>query len=182
MHTSDNDSEARDHGLRRVIGLRGVTAACFNCVVGVGIFGLPAAVAGVLAGSRVSTAGGLYAYARAAYGPVLSGVAGMLLLFFNLIASSAALARFAIDALGSIWPQVGERMAGTALLAALFGGLAAVNVRGARQGANLTSLMALIKIVPLVLIVAVGLFAIDPANLRWTGTPSTTALGKGLPC
>lgn len=203
MQMSGNDSERHDHSLRRVIGLRGVTAACFNCVVGVGIFGLPAAVAGVLgpaailaygvclvlmallglclaeAGRRVSTAGGLYAYARAAYGPVLSGVAGMLLLFFNLIASSAALARFAIDALASIWPQVGDRAPSTALLAVLFGGLAAVNVRGARQGANLTSLMALIKIVPLVLIAAVGLFAINPANLVWTGIPSPTALGQG---
>ncbi|RYG57652.1 MAG: APC family permease [Alphaproteobacteria bacterium] len=200
---SGNNSEGQDHKLRRVIGLRGVTAACFNCVVGVGIFGLPAAVAGVLgpaailaygvclvlmaliglclaeAGSRVSTAGGLYAYARAAYGPVLSGVAGMLLLFFNLLASSAALARFAIDALASIWPQIGNAAVSTVLLAVLFGGLAAVNVRGARQGANLTSLMALIKIIPLVLIVAIGMFAIDPTKLAWPSIPTPTALGQG---
>ena len=166
MPTGGVETEADYHSLRRVIGVQGVAAACFNGVVGVGIFGLPAAVAGVLgpaailaylvclvligllglcfaeAGSRVSEAGGLYAYARAAYGPVLSGVAGILMLFFNLISSSAALARFAIDALASIWPAVGDWMVSTVLLALLYGALAAVNVRGARQGAKLTALMA----------------------------------------
>ena len=90
--------------LPRVIGVSGVAFTAFNCVVGVGIFGLPGIVANVLgpaaivaylvclvlfglialclaeAGSRVSGAGGLYAYASAAFGPVVGGVAGMLLL------------------------------------------------------------------------------------------------------
>lgn len=68
--------------LPRVIGVSGVAFTAFNCVVGVGIFGLPGLVAGALgsaaifaylvliglialclaeAGSRVSDAGGLYA-------------------------------------------------------------------------------------------------------------------------
>ena len=94
-----------DSTLPRVIGVSGVAFTAFNCVVGVGIFGLPGLVAAVLgpaailayvvclllfglialclaeAGSRVSSAGGLYAYASTAFGPVVGGVAGMLMLF-----------------------------------------------------------------------------------------------------
>lgn len=203
MQSIEDNAHAAHSALRRVIGVRGVAAASFNGVVGVGIFGLPAVVAGVLgpaailaylvclllaallglclaeAGSRVSEAGGLYAYARAVYGPVLSGVAGILTLFFNLITSSAALARFAIDALAAIWPPAGRWGASALLLAILYGALAAINVRGARQGANLTSVMAAIKILPLVLIVAVGAFSIRPENLTWTGVPSMSAVGQG---
>lgn len=202
MRAAENDAEFNP-ALRRVIGVRGVAAASFNAVVGVGIFGLPAAVAGILgpaailaylvclvlagllglclaeAGSRVSAAGGLYAYARAAYGPVLSGVAGILVLFFSLIVSSAALARFAIDAFASIWPPAGTFGISALLLATLYAALAAINVRGARHGANLTSVMAAIKILPLVLIVVVGAFAIRPVNLAWTTTPTIAAVGEG---
>ena len=73
-----------------MIGVGGLTASAFNCIVGAGIFGLPgiaaamlgqAAISGYLvcavlvalvglclaeAGSRVITPGGLYAYAATA--------------------------------------------------------------------------------------------------------------------
>ena len=114
--------------LPRVIGVSGVAFTAFNCVVGVGIFGLPGLVAGVLgsaaifayavclvliglialclaeAGSRVSDAGGLYAYASSAFGPVVGGVAGALFLFASSIGSTAALARFFMDTLAGVWP------------------------------------------------------------------------------
>jgi amino acid transporter len=76
--------------LERVIGVGGVAFTSFNCIVGVGIFALPALVASLLgtasilaygaclvlialvglcfaeAGSRVPASGGMYAYAEAA--------------------------------------------------------------------------------------------------------------------
>lgn len=54
--------------LNRVICVGGVALTSFNCIVGVGIFALPALVAGVLA------SGGMYAYAEAAFGPIAGGV------------------------------------------------------------------------------------------------------------
>jgi len=86
-------AQERDAGLVRALGLRGMTFNTVNLVVGASIFVLPATVAGVLgpaaviayvvcaiamafvalcfaeAGSRVSTTGGVYAYAEAAFGP-----------------------------------------------------------------------------------------------------------------
>ncbi len=200
-----HDAASDDNGtpLNRVMGVRGVASASFNGIVGVGIFGLPGLVAAVLgpaailaygvcliliallglcfaeAGSRVSEPGGLYAYARAAYGPVMSGVAGMLILVANTLASSAALARFLIDALASLWPVLGTGGVSIALLAAFYACLAIVNVRGARGGARLTAVMAVLKLAPLVLLVAVGVFAIRPVNLAWSGMPSLAALGQG---
>lgn len=189
--------------LRRVLGVRGVASASFNGIVGVGIFGLPALVAGVLgpaailaylvclallalvglcfaeAGSRVSDAGGLYAYARAAYGPVLSGVAGMLVLVANTVASSAALARFLVEALAALWPPVAGAAASTIFLALLYGALAVVNIRGVQGSARLTAIMAAIKLAPLVLLVVAGAFAIDPVNLAWPGVPDAATIGQG---
>lgn len=118
--------------LDRVVGVTGVAFTAFNCIVGVGIFSLPGLVAGVLgpaaiiaypvcavlialvglcfaeAGSRVSGSGGLHAYATAAFGPIVGGVAGALSLFAFAIGSAAALARFFIDTLSGIWPALGS--------------------------------------------------------------------------
>ena len=120
-HTSDGPAD-----LKRVIGVGGVAFTAFNCIVGVSIFGLPSLVAGLLgpaailaygvcvvliglvglcfaeAGSRVPGSGGLYAYATAAFGPVVGGVAGALMLFANSIGSSAAVARLSLDILGGM--------------------------------------------------------------------------------
>ena len=187
--------------LPRVIGVSGVGFAAFNCIVGAGIFGLPGLVAGVLgpaaicayiaclvliglvalclaeAGSRVSDAGGLYAYASSAFGPVVGGVAGALYLFANAIANTAALARFFMDTLAGVWPTLSAPMLNLVALVVLYGGLAFVNIRGTRAGNRLTITFGILKFVPLALLVIVGAFYVDPANLAWTGLPAIDRIG-----
>jgi basic amino acid/polyamine antiporter, APA family len=189
--------------LERVIGVSGVAFASFNGIVGSGIFVLPALVAAVLgpaailaylvcivliglvglcfaeAGSRVSSAGGLYGYARVSLGPVAGGIAGTLTWFANCVASGAAIANFLLDTLATIWPVMGGPVARVAFLAALYALLAAVNIRGTRSGARLSVVMALIKLTPLVLLVVAGAFAIKGANLRWVAVPSVATIGQG---
>lgn len=193
----------RNSDLERVIGVGGVAFTAFNCVVGVGIFGLPGLVAGVLgpaallaylvclvlvglvalclaeAGSRVPEAGGLYAYAGAAFGPVVGGVAGALLLFANSIGSSAALARFLIDTLAGLWPALAQPWAGTAVLALVYAVLVLINIVGARSGSRLSVAFGLLKLAPLVLLVVAGVFAIQPANLVWPAMPPVSKVGEG---
>lgn len=188
--------------LPRVIGVAGVAFTAFNCVVGVGIFVLPSLVAGVLgpaailaygvclvliglvalcmaeAGSRVPNAGGLYAYAHAAFGPVIGGVAGMLLLFANAIGSAAALARFFIDTLATFWPAAGTPLLGALALVGIYSTLALVNVLGARDGSKLSVAIGIMKLTPLVALVAVGLFAIQPQNLAWPHVPPVAKIGE----
>ena len=187
--------------LPRVIGVSGVAFTAFNCVVGVGIFGLPGIVAGVLgasavlayvvclvlfglialclaeAGSRVTGAGGLYAYASAAFGPVVGGVAGVLMIFASSIGSAAAIARFFMDTLTGVWPFLADPVWSFAALVLLYGGIALVNILGTRDGNWLTIAIGFIKFVPLALLVIVGAFFVDPANLKWTGLPAAGKIG-----
>ena len=187
--------------LPRVIGTSGVAFTGFNCVVGVGIFGLPGIVANVLgpaaivaylvclvlfglialclaeAGSRVSGAGGLYAYASAAFGPVVGGVAGMLLLFASSVGSAAAIARFFMDTLAGVWPLVADPMWNFVVLTGLYGSIAFINILGARDGNWLTITIGLLKFAPLTLLVIFGAFHIVPGNLAWHEMPTTARIG-----
>ena len=189
--------------LPRVIGIPGVAFTAFNCVVGVGIFGLPGLVAAVLgpaaitayvvclvlfglialcfaeAGSRVSGAGGLYAYAFAAFGPVVGGVAGALMIVASSIGSAAAIARFFMDTLAGVWPWVADPLWGVVALTVLYGGIAFVNILGTRDGNGLTIVIGILKFVPLVLLAFIGAFFIDPANLSWSGLPTVGKIGDG---
>src|SRR5436190_23644059 len=114
--------------LKRVIGISALAFSSLNNIVGSGIFVLPALVAALLGpaailsylvcavlislvglcfaevGSRVTSAGGLYAYARVPFGPVVGGVAGTLLWCANSVVPSAAIANFLTDTLASSWP------------------------------------------------------------------------------
>ncbi len=189
--------------LPRVIGVTGVALTGFNCVVGVGIFGLPGLVAGVLgpaaitayavclvlfglialcfaeAGSRVSGAGGLYAYGSAAFGPVVGGVAGMLMLFASSIGSAAAIARFFMDTLAGVWPLLADPTWNFVALVMLYGGIALINILGTRDGNGLTIAIGILKFVPLALLVIVGAFHVVTGNLAWKGLPTPQQIGDG---
>jgi amino acid transporter len=189
-------------GLERVIGVGGVAFAAFNCIVGVGIFALPASVAAVLgpaailafavclvligfvglclaeAGSRVPGNGGLYAYATAAFGPVLGGVAGTLYFFATCVGSAAALARFALDTLAQMWPAAAQPAMGLTLLALVYSVLVAVNILGTRDGTRLTIAIGFVKLAPMIVLILFGLFSIQSSNLAWSEVPPVSKVGE----
>jgi basic amino acid/polyamine antiporter, APA family len=188
--------------LRRVIGVGGLTLLAINQIVGSGIFGLPGLAAELLGpaailaylivgvlmllvglcfaevGSRVAGAGGLYAYAHAAFGPVVGGIAGTLVWAASSAVSSAAVANLLVDTLAALEPALGGPVARVMILLSVYAVLAAVNVRGARHGSWLQGLLCLVKLLPLVALAAWGLFSIHTANLQWVGTPPTPKIGE----
>ncbi|HZI81780.1 MAG TPA: APC family permease [Vicinamibacterales bacterium] len=188
--------------LERVIGVGGLSASAVNCIVGSGIFGLPGLAAAILGpsaalaylvcallvgliglclaevGSRVSHPGGLYAYVSEAFGPVAGGVAGTLLWAANSVVSSAAVATLLMDTGAVMIPALGGGMWRVVGLVSLYALLASVNIRGARSGARLSTIMAVVKITPLVLLVIAGAFAVHPANLQWGAWPAPSQLGQ----
>ena len=188
--------------LERVIGVSGLGASAVNCIVGSGIFGLPGIAAAMLGpaavvaylvcallvsliglclaevGSRISGAGGLYAYVTVAFGPVLGGVAGTLLWFANSVAASAAVANLLMDTLAVMVPAIGAGVWRVVAFVALYAALATVNIRGARSGARLSIILAVVKIVPLVLLVVVGAFAVNASNLHWAAIPAVSQVGQ----
>jgi basic amino acid/polyamine antiporter, APA family len=188
--------------LERVIGVGGLSCSAINCIVGSGIFGLPGIAAAMLGpaavlayllcavlmglvglcfaevGSRVTGAGGLYAYATEAFGPVVGGIAGTLVWVANSVAASAAVASLLVDTLAVTTPALATGPARAATLITIYALLAAVNIRGVRSGARLSIALAVVKLVPLVLLVAVGSFAVHASNLQWVDVPTASNVGR----
>ena len=172
-------------GLVRAIGTRQLTASIINTTIGAGIFVLPAVAAAGLgaaapmayivcavlmalivccvaaAGSRVSLTGGLYAYVGVAFGPLFGFLAGVLYFLMATFAVASVASAFA-GSVGALWPGATTPVARAILIVVLFAGLAAVNVRGVKPGVGLVEAMTIAKLLPLVTLVAVGIWFVNP--------------------
>lgn len=194
-------SVASETGLVRAIGARQLTASIINVTIGAGIFVLPAAVAAGLgpaapvayivcavlmalivccfatAGSRVSLTGGLYAYVEVAFGPFVGFLAGVLYFFMATFAVASVASAFA-GSVGAAWPQTATPVGRSMVIVALFAGLAGVNVRGVKPGVRLVELMTALKLLPLVVLAAAGIWLVNPEYLRWPAVPAVSAVGR----
>jgi len=196
------DLESEPPRLERVIGTGALAATALNTIVGSGIFGLPGLAAAMLgpaailsyvvcavliglvglcfaeAGSRVHSAGGLYSYATAAFGPIVGGIVGTLMWAANSVAPSAAVAALLMDTGATLVPALSGGALRTGVLLAIYLTLAAVNIRGTRSGARVSMALAVIKIAPLAVLAMAGVFAVESANLQWTGFPAALGIGQ----
>jgi len=191
-------SQNPDALLPRALGTPQLAAGIFNYTVGSGIFVLPAAAVAALgtaaplayltcavlialvvlclaeAGSRVAATGGPYAYVDAGLGSLAGCVAGVLLFLTGLAGAAAVSTAFA-DSLAALF-GVTASWFDTVVIFAVFALLAGINVRGVRTGARLTEVATVVKLLPLVAFVVIGVFFIDPARLHWTEVPSAAAI------
>ncbi|HTK28963.1 MAG TPA: APC family permease [Vicinamibacterales bacterium] len=159
--------------------MRRLTAGVVNLLVGAGIFVLPATVASGLgaaapiayivcaavmalvvtcfaaAGSRVSLTGGLYAYIETAFGPLVGCLAAVMYGVAATFAAASVASALAGSA-GALAPPAASPAARAAIIAAVFGGLAIVNIRGVVAGARLVEGITVAKLVPLLVLVAAG--------------------------
>jgi amino acid transporter len=170
--------------------------------VGAGIFALPAAVAGILGpaailaylvcglaialvltcfaelGTRITRSGGAVAYIEDSFGPLAGFVAWVVFTLGFCAAANAAVGAILIDAVAAVVPAAGQG-AGRALgLVAVYAVLAAINISGVRAGARLAVVATAGKLLPLLLILGVGAFAVHAANLRWGAWPSAGQVGE----
>lgn len=176
-------------GLIRGIGRWDFVALFINSIVGAGIFGLPSRVHALIGsysifayllcaalvlcivfcfaeiGSRFATTGGPYLYATEAFGPVVGFQVGWLV-WLARITAFAALGNLLIDYLGYFFPQVGQPAVRAMVISVLVLALTLLNLLGVRQGAVVADIFTIGKIVPMTLFVVVGLFFIEPGNLR----------------
>jgi amino acid transporter len=171
--------------LLRVVGLIGLTTIALNGVVGSGIFRLPATVYGMIgaasplahlvaalvmalvvacfaeAGSRCDATGGPYLYARIAFGEFAGFVIGWMF-FLTRLAATAAIANVFADYLGAAVPALAGGAGRIAAITAAIGGLAALNVFGVRGASRTVTVLAIAKLVPLAIFIAVGIAFVDP--------------------
>ena len=189
--------------LVRAIGPWALGANAVNLTVGAGIFALPAAVAAILGpsailayllcgalivlvlacfaevGSQVTRSGGAVAYLDEAFGPFAGFLATMVFTVGFCAGSSAAIAHVMLDAIAVVVPALSSGPVRAAALVALFGGLAAVNIRGVRLATRFSVATTVAKLGPLLLLLVLGVFAIRTSNLAWARWPSGSELGSG---
>ncbi len=194
------DTSSRDGKLLRAIGTWGLAASIVNVTVGGGIFRLPASpeVSGALgaaaplayivcafvmllivlciaeAGSRISLTGGPYAYVEVTFGRYAGFLVGVMLWVVGCTAMPAVAGMLA-DATARLVPFVGTLPGRGVFLAAIFVIVAWINVIGVKQGVRLNATLTVAKLAPLLLLLVVGLFAVNGDNLRWTEAPPTAA-------
>lgn len=185
-----------DEGLIRAVGVRGLTAGMVNYTIGAGIFVLPALVAarvgaaapviylicavaiGMIllcfadAGSRVSLTGGTYAYAEIAFGPFVGFIVATSLWFGSAVIASAAVMNVFMDTLSQAIPSVAAGPLRAIVIVLVYTLFATINIRGVKIGSNVVQTVTLAKILPLLVLIVFGLFAINAKNLVWPGMPS----------
>jgi amino acid transporter len=191
-----------DEGLIRAVGVRGLTAGMINYMIGAGIFVLPALVGARVgaaapliyglcavvmalvvmcfasAGSRVSLSGGTYAYAEVAFGPFIGFVVAMSLWFGSSVLASAAVANVFVDSVAKLVPAAGAPASRAAILLAMFTVFAVINIRGVKLGSGVVQAVTIGKLAPLLILIAVGMFFVNPANLAWPGMPAAGEIAR----
>lgn len=185
-----------DKGLKRVIGVPGLTLSIVNGVIGAGIFALPAIVSLALGafavvgyifcailfaaillcyaeiGSRVTTSGGSYAYVEAAFGDLPGYVVNWLYFFGWSIISSAALMNLIADSLALLFPVFLNLIVRGILLFVLTAFMIIVNVYGTKGGVVVVKMITILKLLPLFAIIILGFGKVKSVNLQWEHIPS----------
>ena len=180
----------------RGIGFFALLASCFNCTVGGGIFRLPASVfaisghasplvyvlcffvmllvAGVfvIVGRTIKVSGGPYAYVKPILGPYWGYLCGVLLWFLATLAFASVSNAYA-HFVGLLFSDQPSPLAEASILAGSLGLLAFFNSNGVKSGAKVVLILALVKILPLVFLMVVGLPHLNAVNLAlpesWDG-------------
>lgn len=175
-------------GNKRQLGFLMTLALVVGNLIGSGIYLLPATLAplgtnqligwlvtigGALClaivfarmGAKLPLAGGPYAYAQAAFGP-LAGFATAWSYWTMIWAGNGAIAVAVVSSLSLIAPQIGSTPGLPALLAvACVWLLTAVNIRGVRTAGEVSLVTTALKLMPLVLLIGLALW------LALTGAP-----------
>jgi amino acid transporter len=199
--TAHARASTHESSLHRSIGTFALAASIVNVTIGGGIFRLPADMAATLgataplayllcaiamglivlclaeAGSRVSMTGGPYAYIEVAFGPFFGFLAGFLL-WMVLTFAMAAVATVLVASIGALVPALASPTASTIVLVAIYAAFATINIVGVERGSRINTALTIAKILPLLLLIAGGLFAIDSANLAVNNPPSIPALAR----
>jgi len=114
--------------------------------------------------SRFDRTGGPMIYASEAFGRNAGFVVGWLM-YLSRLSAFGAIAVVMLDYGAGLWPALGDTTARIVCVTAIVAALAAINVAGVSQGARMSSVLALVKVTPLLVVAAAGLWMLrQPAN------------------
>lgn len=182
--------------LVRGIGRWDLTAIAINTIIGTGIFILPAGAFGVIGSfsvvavvlcavivglivvcfsevsSRFQDTGGMYLYAREAFGPEIGFEVGWLYWVVR-VATFAANCNAMLLYIGFFAGDVTGEAIRIPIIVAVVVGITFVNLLGVRETALVTNIFTVGKILPLLIFIAIGIFFIDTTRFDFTSPPST---------
>jgi len=186
--------------------LRGLTrrdfaAVVINTIIGAGIFGLPAAVFAKIGtyslfafvacavvvglfvlchaevGSRFSKSGGPYLYAREAFGPFAGFEVGWLYWIVR-VTTIAANTNLFVTYLGTFFPA--SETIRILTIVSIIAFITAINLAGIKETATVTNVMTVGKLVPLIAVVLIGVFFIDPGKFTFDTLPGYSAFSGSV--
>lgn len=171
-----------------------LTAIAINTVIGTGIFILPARVTGLIGSyslfafvacalivafivlcfaevsSRFQTTGGMYLYAKEAFGSAVGFEVGWLYWIVR-VTTFATNCNALLIYIAYFFPSAVEGYGRILIVTSVVLAMTLVNFIGVRESAILTNIFTVGKIVPLLIFAAVGIFFIQPANFSFNTTP-----------
>lgn len=183
-----------DEKLIRGISRWDLAAIAVNTIIGTGIFLLPAKVTGLIGSysliafiacaviiafivlcfaevsSRFQTTGGMYLYAKEAFGPAIGFEVGWLYWIVRVTTFAANCNAFLIY-LELFVPSANQGYLRILLISLIVLAITVVNFIGVRESTIMTNVFTIGKIVPLLIFAAVGMFFISPANFSFAETP-----------
>ena len=192
-----------DEKLVRGISRWDLTAIAINTIIGAGIFGLPSKVADKIGGysllafivcaiiigfivlcfaevaSRFRETGGMYLYAKEAFGSVVGFEVGWLYWIVR-ITTFAANCNLLLSYLGFFYPTVNEGDLRVGLICLVVLVITIVNFLGVRESVILTNIFTVGKMLPLIIFVAIGLFFIQPANFVFGELPGYSKFSEAV--
>jgi amino acid transporter len=201
MASVQNAAHKRDSGLVRSIGPLALSGAFLGILVGSGVFNVPAPMAAAVGSyaslayvacaiavgavmlciaegvSRVPTSAGIGGYVDAAFGPYWGFVVAVST-WASVVLSAGGIAAAAADIIATAAPSMASGPVRAIVITGWFMLLAVLNMRGAGFAAGLVATATSIKLVPLALFVAVGIWFIDPAKLALPMAEGSTDIGR----
>lgn len=193
--------EQQESTLKREIGQVGFAAITLNGVIGGGLFVLPAIAAAKVGwlspwlfllcgalfmtivlcfarlGSLFQQTGGPSVYVLQSFGPFLGFQTGWLLCIGRVIAM-AANANLMATYLVWFFPELDTLWARNMLICMVIGGLTVVNYVGVRQGLQTILVLTVLKLLPLLLLITVGIPHLTWSNSEGMPIPNMTVLGE----
>ncbi|HVE56085.1 MAG TPA: APC family permease, partial [Pyrinomonadaceae bacterium] len=194
MEEEQNTEEKLVRGISRW----DLAAIAVNTVIGTGIFLLPAKVTGLIGNyslfafavcaaivalivvcfaevsSRFETTGGMYLYAREAFGSAVGFEVGWLYWIVR-VTTFATNCNALLIYLGFFFPEANQGVWRYAIVSFVVLLISIINFLGVRQSTWMTNIFTVGKIVPLLIFALVGMFFINPQNFTFGETP---AVGK----
>ncbi len=180
-----------------------LTAIAINTVIGAGIFGLPSKVTALIGNysifafiacalivgfivlcyaevsSRFQTTGGMYLYAKEAFGSMFGFEVGWLYWIVR-VTTFAANCNLLITYLGFFFPAATDGYLRIIIISAIVLLITVINFLGVRESAIMTNVFTVGKLVPLFIFAAVGLFFIQPANFTFGEIPEYASFSSAI--